>query len=129
MEPIRTIQIFQKPPSPRTFLAGEVIFRSGEPGELVYGIIKGQVEILVKEKVIETINAGDVFGQSAVVQPEHTRASTAIAKTDCFIAFLDREHFLFALEETPMFAMEILRSYSNRLRHSKHLIAEMLPNS
>ncbi len=116
------MQIFQRPPSPRTFLAGEVIFRQGESDELVYGIIEGQVEILVNNKVIEIIKAGDIFGQAVMIQPEHTRASTAIAKTDCLIAFLDREHFLFALEETPMFAVEILRSYSNRLRHLKHLI-------
>ncbi len=74
MEPLRTIQIFQRPPSPRTFLAGEVIFRSGEPGELMYGIIEGQVEMLVNGKVIETIKAGDVFGQAVIIQPKHTRA-------------------------------------------------------
>ncbi|MGK7916406.1 MAG: cyclic nucleotide-binding domain-containing protein [Prochloraceae cyanobacterium] len=115
LQPVRTVQIYQKTPSPKNFLAGAVIFEQGEPGDLVYGIVEGEVEISIKGKVIETLETGDVFGQSALVQPEHKRASTARAKTNCLIAFLDREHFLFAVEQTPIFALEILRSYSNRI--------------
>ncbi len=125
LEPVRTVEIYQKSPSPKNFLAGEVIFEEGESGDLVYGIIEGEVEISVQEKVIETIKKGDVFGQSALVQPEHKRASTARAKTNCLIAFVDKEHFLFAVQQTPTFALEILRSYSNRVHILRQIILDI----
>ena len=106
-----------------TYLAGQLIFEEGMSGNMMYGIIAGEVELLVDEKVVETITEGDVFGEGALVQPERDRASTAVAKTDCIIACLDRERFLFAIENTPMFAVEVLKSYSNRARRLKRMLA------
>ncbi len=126
LEPVRTVEIYQKPPSPQNFLADEVIFEEGSSGDLVYGIIEGEVEISVKGKVIETLKTGDVFGQSALVQPSHQRASTARAKTNCLIAFVDKEHFLFAVQQTPIFALELLRSYSNRVHILRQILVEKI---
>ncbi len=39
LEPVRTIELFQKPPSPKTFSTGEVIFQAGERSDVIYGII------------------------------------------------------------------------------------------
>ncbi|MEM8722631.1 MAG: hypothetical protein AAGE84_25640 [Cyanobacteria bacterium P01_G01_bin.39] len=47
LEPVKTIKLFHKPPSPRTFRAGEVIYG--------IGIISGEVDILVDGRVLETI--------------------------------------------------------------------------
>ncbi|MEO0970378.1 MAG: cyclic nucleotide-binding domain-containing protein [Cyanobacteria bacterium J06639_18] len=122
-EPVKTVEIFQKSSSPLTYVAGQTIFEEGETGNIMYGIIEGEVDLIVDGKVVETITTGDVFGEGALVQPEHDRASTAIAKTDCIIACLDRERFLFAIENTPMFAIDVLRSYSNRARRLKRMVA------
>ena len=88
----------------------------------MYGIVEGQVEMLVNDKIVETIKQGDVLGQGALLHSDHLRTSTARAKTDCQIACLDQQHFLFAVQETPMFALEVMRSYSDRLRNLKSLI-------
>ena len=120
LEPVRTIELFQKPPSPKTFLTGEVIFQEGEQGDVIYGIISGEVEIVVNGKVVETIQKGDVFGEGALIHLDHQRDSKAIAKTDSLLAFLDREHFMFAVQQTPMFALEVIKSYSDRLRRLRH---------
>ena len=122
-EPVKTVEIFQKSSSPLTYVAGQVIFKQGESGSVMYGIIEGEVNISVDEKLVETITKGDVFGEGALVQPENDRASTAIAKTDCVIACLDRERFLFAIEHAPMFAIDILKSYSNRARRLKRMLS------
>ncbi|MGK7871854.1 MAG: Crp/Fnr family transcriptional regulator [Xenococcaceae cyanobacterium] len=122
LKPAKTVELFQKQPEPLTFSAGEVIFEEGQPGDVMYGIIEGEVDMLVNSKVVETIKTGDVFGEGALVQPEHTRGSTAIAKTDCKLAFLDKERFLFAVQQTPMFALEVMRSYSDRCRRLKHML-------
>ena len=122
-QPARTVEIFQKSSSPLIYTAGQTIFEQGQSGYLMYGVIKGEVDILVDQKLMETITEGDVFGEGALVQAQHDRASTAIAKTNCVIACLDRERFLFAIENTPMFAIEVLRSYSNRARRLKQMLA------
>lgn len=122
-EPVKTVEIFQKSSSPLTYVAGQTIFEEGETGSVMYGIIEGEVDLIVDGKVVETITTGDVFGEGALVQPEHDRASTAIAKTDCITACLDRERFLFVIENTPMFAIDVLRSYSNRARRLKRMVA------
>jgi hypothetical protein len=39
-----------------------------------------------------------------------------IAKTDCKLAMMECKNFLFAVQQTLMFALEIMHSYSNRIR-------------
>ena len=81
------------------------------------------MEILVDGKVVETIQKGDIFGEGAIVHLDHQRDSTARALTDSLLAFLDREHFMFAVEQTPMFALEVMKSYSDRLRRLRHILS------
>lgn len=121
MHPADTIKIFQSALEFKTYPAGTVIFQSGEPGECMYGILAGEVEQLIDGEVRELLTAGDVFGVGALVHEDGLRISTAIAKTDCKLACIDRRHFLFAVQETPLFALEVLRSYSDRLRNLKTL--------
>ena len=125
LQPIKTIEIFQKPPSPQTFAPGEVIFKEGETGDLMYGVISGEVEMYIDGKLVETIKEADLFGEGAIIHKDHKRASTAIAKTETVLAFLKREQFLFAIQETPMFAIEVMISYSNRFRRLKDLYCNL----
>lgn len=120
LEPAETVAILQKQPDAQTVSAGEIIFTAGEEGKVMYGILAGEIEMLVNGEVVETLKASDVFGEGALVQPDHRRASTARAKTDCKLAFIDQHHFLFAIQNSPMFAVEVMRSYSDRLRRLKH---------
>ena len=122
LKPVETVKILQNNSHVKSFRAGEIIFHQGTEGNIMYGIINGEVEMLVNDKVVETIREGDVFGQGALLHSDHLRTSTARAKTNCEIACLDQQHFLFAVQETPMFALEVMRSYSDRLRHLKLLI-------
>ena len=122
LKPIETIKILQNNSHIKSLTAGAIIFQQGTEGKVMYGIIEGEVEMLVNDKIVETIQQGDVFGQGALLHSDHLRTSTARAKTDCKIAVLDREHFLFAVQETPLFALEVMRSYSDRFRRLKLLI-------
>jgi CRP/FNR family cyclic AMP-dependent transcriptional regulator len=122
MEPIKTVELYQKPPSPKAYTPGEIIFNQGEAGNVMYGVLSGEVEMQVDGKTVETIKAGDIFGEGALVHDDHLRASTAIAKTHTMLGFLDREHFMFAVQRTPMFALQVMRSYSDRLRRLKLLV-------
>jgi CRP/FNR family transcriptional regulator, cyclic AMP receptor protein len=121
LEPAQTVQIFQRQPDPKHFAAGEVIFSEGQSGNYMYGVLEGTVDVIIDDRVVETIAAGQVFGVGAVIHPEGIRVYKAIANTDCKLAYLDARRLLFAVQETPMFALEVMRSYSERLhRAHKH---------
>ncbi|ACB53509.1 unknown [Crocosphaera subtropica ATCC 51142] len=121
IQPIETIKIFKRQPE-LTVPKGEVIFRDGEKGKVMYGIVEGEVEMYVNDKLVEIIEEGDIFGQGALVHEDYSRASTAIAKTDCTLAVLDQERFLFVVQQTPMFALGVMRSYSDRHRRLKSVM-------
>ncbi len=87
----------------------------------MYGILEGEVDILVNGKVIETIEPGEVFGAGILVGVKN-RTYTAVAKTDIKLAYLDEQGFLFAVQETPVFALQVMKSYSERLSRLQHLL-------
>ncbi|MEH1930648.1 MAG: cyclic nucleotide-binding domain-containing protein [Nostoc sp.] len=121
LSPVLTVSIFQKKSDPKVFSAGQVIFEEGQPGDNMYGILEGEVDILVNGKVIETIETGEVFGIGVLVGVQN-RTYTAIAKVDSKLGFLDEEGFLFAVQETPIFALQVMKSYSERLSRLQHLL-------
>ena len=120
--PVKTVEIFQTSLSPKTFAPGEIIFKSGDSGDVMYGLVEGEVEISVKGKILETIYQGDIFGEGALVHLDSKRASSAIAKTECKLVFMDRKSFLFAVQQTPMFAIEVMKSYSDRIRRLRESV-------
>jgi len=106
------------------FEPGSVIFRSGEAGDCMFGLLEGEVELSWNDSEgKERINAGDVFGAGALVTPEHRRFGDARSVTACRLLVMNREKFLFAVQEAPMFAIELLASIDQRLRHLKGCIS------
>jgi len=103
--------------------AGEVLFRTGEIGSTMYGIVEGSVRLTWTgasgKDGHEDIPAGHVFGAGALVMGDHQRLGTAIAQEDCRLIEMTREKFLFAVQEAPMFAIELLASIDERLRDIK----------
>jgi CRP/FNR family transcriptional regulator, cyclic AMP receptor protein len=112
--PTSTIEIFQNHPEQLVFKAEQVIFSEGEPSNFMYGIIEGEVELMTNGQTFERIGPGEVFGTAALLE-EQPRPYTAIAKKDCQLATLDEQHFLFAAQELPTFALEVIKSYLTRL--------------
>jgi CRP/FNR family cyclic AMP-dependent transcriptional regulator len=102
------------------FAAGDLIFRSGETGACMFGVLEGTVELSWNgEAAHEQIQAGDVFGAGALVTSEHRRYGNAKAVSACKVLVMNREKFLFAVQESPMFAIELLGSIDQRLRQLK----------
>mgnify|MGYP002628872309 FL=1 len=103
-----------------TFAAGERIFSSGESGDCMFGLLEGVVQLSWNgDAAHEEIQAGDVFGAGALVTGDHHRYGNATALNDCRILVMNREKFLFAVQEAPMFAIELLGSIDERLRRIK----------
>jgi len=103
--------------------SGDLIFRAGEAGDCMFGLLEGSVELTWNgDSGHETIQAGDVFGAGALVTHDHRRYGNARAVTPCRLLVMNREKFLFAVQESPMFAIELLGSIDQRLRDLKDCI-------
>lgn len=112
--------LFQNSTKTHAFKAGDAIFSVGDPGDAMYGIVSGDVEIFMGDRLLAQLTTDDVFGEMALI--DHTpRSATAIAKTDCKIAILDQHHFLFLVQETPMFALHVMSTMAERLRRMNEL--------
>jgi CRP/FNR family transcriptional regulator, cyclic AMP receptor protein len=114
LQPTQTISVFQRQTDPKHYTADQVIFQDGDTADLMYGILDGEVDLIVHSKTVETLKAGQVFGIGALVGIK-ARPYTAKARTDCQLVFLDERRFLFAIQETPVFALEVMKSYAERL--------------
>ncbi len=121
LEAAEIVRLLQKQSEPETFSAGQEIFKEGEPGDVMYGILEGKIDLVVHGKTVETVDTGEVFGVGVLVGVGY-RTYTAIAKTDCKLAFLDRRQFLFAVQETPIFALKVMKSYSERLSRLERML-------
>jgi CRP-like cAMP-binding protein len=95
--------------------AGAVIFTKGDTRDFMYAVVEGQVDIIVNGKVVETVEPGGIFGEMALIQTE-PRTATAIAKTSSKLVPVDERRFLFLVQQTPNFALHVMRVLSERLR-------------
>ncbi|HEY5251175.1 MAG TPA: cyclic nucleotide-binding domain-containing protein [Acidimicrobiales bacterium] len=96
--------------------AGEVIFNEGDAGNEMYGIVEGEVELRTATRSIARLGPDDVFGEMALIDSS-PRMATATATTDTVLAMIDKHRFLFLVQETPMFALQVMSSMAERFRH------------
>ncbi len=117
---LREVPSLQTAGERRTFAAGEIVFSAGDPGDGFYVIEVGRVEILAplvngSPRVLATIEAGDFFGEMAVLD-QAPRSATARAALHTQARFLSREELLALLEQEPAIALKLMREFSLRIR-------------
>lgn len=110
-------EIFSREPDIRAFRSGEPIFREGDPGDCMFVIVEGAVDIQVHGAVVDHLTAGSVFGEMALID-SLPRSGTALAATDCKLAAISEKRFLRLIEQTPRFALQIMRAITERLRRT-----------
>ena len=104
------------------FEAGEVIFNQGDEGDIMYGVISGEVRIEFDEQVIDVVKEGGVVGEMALVG-DTTRSATVIAGTDCTLTPVDHKQFLWLVHETPTFATQVMNVMAERIRRLHTLVS------
>ena len=102
---------------------GDVIFQHGELGDKLYAIVSGEVQLNWGDHGVEIIGAGSSFGVGALADPEHRRFGTAVALCNSELLEMNREEFLFAMQELPMFSLEMMDDLEQRLQRLKEQIA------
>src|ERR1700747_1393761 len=120
MHSMKLPNIFEKEVTPLSFSAGTVIFAEGQKRDSMYVVKSGTVDLNVRGKNVEVVGTDGFFGKMALVD-QAPRSATAIARTDCIVIPISERHFLFMVEETPFFALTVLRTLTARLRRMDQL--------
>lgn len=100
-----------------TFAAGQLVFKAGDPGDTMYIVAEGEVEILDDSALLETAGPGSIVGELALIDDE-PRSATVVAKTDCRLVAVDRRRFEYMVQETPLFAISVMKVLADRLRQT-----------
>ena len=107
------------------FASGREIFLEDAPGDGVYFVKDGQVEIsgLVggnTRHVFSQLGPGEIFGEMAVIE-HRPRSATATALKDTEVYFIPRAEMLSLIERSPALAFGLLQQISHRLREFNQL--------
>ena len=94
---------------------GTVFFTEGDAVGPMYVLLGGAARIFLGHQVIEIASPGSIFGEMALID-ESPRSATAVATADTKLAVIDQHRFLFLVQETPMFALQVMSSLAERLR-------------
>lgn len=106
--------------------SNEILFHDGEPGESLFVVKSGEIELFVKDtagqKIVLTVaGKNDLFGELAMLDNK-PRSATAIALTETKLLVLDREDLLSLFQKKPDTALSLLASITGMLRKSNELI-------
>lgn len=107
----------------RRFAGGQEIFREDGPGDGIYFVKDGLVEISAgvgTRRVFSRLGAGEIFGEMAVLE-QRPRSATAAAVQATEVYFLPRDEMLVFLQNSPALAFALLQQISHRLREFNQL--------
>ena len=106
--------------------AGEKLFQAGEPGDSLFIVHSGQIELYIKDtagqKIVLTIaESGDLFGELSLLDSE-PRTATAVALTNSGLLVLDRDDLLLLFKKNPDTALHMLAGMGQMTRKADKLL-------
>jgi CRP/FNR family cyclic AMP-dependent transcriptional regulator len=105
---------------------GETVFATGDPGDSMYVIRKGEVEVFFKDDtgskvVLENAGPGDFFGELSLLD-SGPRTASAVVTRDVEALRVDRGDLDQLLKLQPGSAMELLTAMGRRMRFTAELL-------
>lgn len=102
------------------YLAGEVVFREGDPGGELFLLLEGRVRIVKDygtpdEVILGTMEAPSYFGEMAALD-DRPRSATVLVTDDARLLALDGDSFKDLMLQMPEIAFEVCRELSERVR-------------
>jgi uncharacterized membrane protein len=105
---------------------GTKLFEAGDPGDELYVVRAGSVELYVRDTagqkiVLHTAHAGDMFGELALLDDE-PRSATAVAAEPTSLLVLDRGDLSLLFQKKPDAALAMLAALSSMTRRADRLL-------
>ncbi|HEX3071407.1 MAG TPA: DUF1003 domain-containing protein [Thermoanaerobaculia bacterium] len=106
--------------------AGQTLFEAGHPGESLFVVRSGEVELFIRDNTgqkIVLMNAveGGLFGELALLD-RGARTATAVALSDSELLELDREDLLLLFQRHPDSAVSMLAAVTGMMRKADELL-------
>ncbi len=117
------IEIFRNDPNVRDHADGDMIFRQGDRGDVMYVIVDGEVALEVDDHPLDVVGPGGIIGEMALVDGQ-PRSASARANGAVQLAPIDKRRFAYLVQNTPYFAIEVMQIMANRLRRMDSLLPD-----
>jgi uncharacterized membrane protein len=106
--------------------SGHTLFQAGDPGDSLFIVREGQIELFVKDTagqriVLTTAEAGDMFGELAMLD-SGARSATALALTESELLVLDRDDLVMLFQRLPEAALHMLAALTSLTRKADELL-------
>jgi CRP-like cAMP-binding protein len=108
-------ELFKDSDKKQKLNTGQLVFEAGETGDVMYVVLDGQIEIVVNGSVVNTVGPGEVFGEMALVDNSPRSADARAGKLSVIVP-VDKFNFLYYVEHSPLFALEVMSTMAERLR-------------
>jgi CRP/FNR family transcriptional regulator, cyclic AMP receptor protein len=117
------------------YLAGDIIFREGDPGDAIYLIAQGAVEIVLEPRSpdeaqipVAVMAPNSTFGEATLVETSGRRTATARCRTDAQLVRIQRDRLLRLCYDYPQIGFPVMHriaaELSTKLRTSNLSIRE-----
>lgn len=120
--------MFKDSEQTKTIPKGEYIFHQGESAKDMYVILDGEVDILLNDVVVATFYPGQIFGEMALID-DKARSASAFAKTECKLVPVDKESFIYLIQQTPDFALFVMKILAGKIRGLDEILYKMSKES
>ncbi len=114
----------------RQFEPGDLIFKEGEKGDLMYVLLEGAVELKMRVERGETVlkmvdTPNDFFGEMAILD-ERPRSASAVAMKPTKALAVDRPTFESMILANGKFALKIIKVLAARIRSSNDQVSDLI---
>jgi uncharacterized membrane protein len=110
----------------RQLETGATLFKAGEPGDSLYVVQNGEIELYIKDTagqkiVLAVVGPGQIFGELALLD-QGARTATAVALEQTELLELDRDDLLMLFKKAPDAALGLLASMGHMTRKADELL-------
>jgi CRP/FNR family cyclic AMP-dependent transcriptional regulator len=113
----------------RDYAAGTVLFEEGQPGDYMYVVQSGEVEIRrmvgETERVLAVLTPGEFLGEMAILNGR-PRSATAIVRVDSRLLVIEGKTFEAMLRARPEIALRIIKALALRLDSANQQVELLL---
>lgn len=113
----------------RRFSPGQIIFHHGDPGGLLYIIMRGKVKIAHStpegnEALLAILGEDDFFGELALLD-DSPRSATAEALQLTETLTLHRDEFISFIHNNPQFSLHVLQTLARNIRRLNSQLSDV----
>jgi uncharacterized membrane protein len=110
----------------KTVSKGRVLFEKGDPGESLFIVRSGAVELFIVsvtgERIVLTVaEAGDLFGELSL-SDQKSRTATAVALEDSELIVMTRSNLLLFFKRKPDAALDLIAALGTIIRKADDLL-------